>query len=272
MKGKVIYFMVNMSFRLRLSEPVSSVDCIFPDSFILSFSKMACRSDVEYAIEFDFKVYRYRANGNVIDCMAKGLDCKAFPYSASLVDLLKERRDESNMLLEWKDVNIYIARDEETGVKAELLAMTDVVLDKDGELFSLPAYYPTVVRGTVLSDAQLKQIHKIMWDATGFCTAHLWCDAGCIVKLFESSGTIYLRTIAGEGYYLNTNNGSIGMFGVNTKADQMERAREVIEGVIPKLSSIPFPVSSISIPYSGGSFGYYIPSKRESGAFDIVIE
>lgn len=270
MKGKVNYLMVSMSFRLRFLNPITSVEPIFPNSFALRFTKNVGGVTKSKVIEFDFKSYSfYNMNDRAVDCYAKDLECETFP-SAALIPMLKEARNGGNSL-EWVFADAYLGNDPETGVCCELLGITDVVIEGGGDRFQLPDYHVVAAKSVALSQAQIQLINKIMWDATGFCTAHLWNEEANVVKLFESNGLVYLRTLSGDGYFFNIESGYVSAFGANVRADQVDRAREVFENVIDKLGSIPFPVNCIEIPYSGGNVGYYVPSKRENGAYDIIL-
>ena len=255
-------FMVSMSFRLKVSRPIMSAECIFPESFVL---RGKSKNGENKVIEFDFKVYRYRITNDVdVDVMAKNLDISTFPGAVDLLDMCKVGS------VQWTGAYIHCCKDPDSGKAVNPIGIYDVVIGDSESHYLLPDY-EFAGNGRVLAPVQVAMIKKAMWDAVGFCTAHLFNDLDELVRLYENDGRVYLRTSSGEGYYLDTLNGNIGMCGDLATADKVDRVREVFSNVIEKLGEIPFPVNSVSIPVDGGTKGFYMPSIREKGAYDIVI-
>lgn len=267
--------MVSLSFRLKLNQPITSVECLFPNSFVLKFTG---NTILPVFVEFDFDVYKYRIapDGIHVDVMGIGLDTHSFPMSTKLIGFCKKYD------VSWADIVIHCSNNPDNGTPVQILGVYDVVISEGDYKRFLPYYEYPAINGKSLTAGQIRSIVKIMWDAGGFCTAFMPYESEDVIRLFERDGRVHLRTSSGDGVFYDMETENIGFVGeVRKKIDSGEaelnflatRVKEIIVSALTRLSvTVPFPVSSISIPIKGATTGYFCPSKTEDGAFDIVLK
>lgn len=267
--------MVSLSCRLKLNQPITSVECLFPNSFVLKFTGDAI---FPVFVEFDFNVYKYRIlpDGIHVDVVGVGLDTRSFPMSSKVVEFCKK------YTASWADVVIHCTNNPDSGSPVKVLGVYDIVICEGDYKHFLPYYEYPAVNGKSLTAGQIKSVTKIMWDVAGFCTGYMPYESEDVVRLFERDRRVHLRISSGDGVFYDMETEEVGFVGeISRKAHSGEvqmsfltsRVKEVIVDAITKLSSmVPFPVSSITIPINGGGEGYLCPSKIEDGAFDIVLK
>lgn len=260
--------MVSMSFNLKLNRPVSSVECIYPDSFVLSIRGMTF---IERMVEFDFKVYNFRiVDGYNVECEGVALNVEAFPLSERLMMMLSERK-----ALKWNGVFIHCGSDPEYGEKIEPIGIYNVILsDKKHKMFyNLPDYEWRQPSSKSLSKPEMSVITGAMDNLVCFCKEHFYDSDDDIIRLYESNNRIYVRTSSGLGYFYDIGSDVIGTIGVNVHEGLIAKAKELLTNAISVLSdAVPFPVNCISVPLKPVTGGRCYSSKRESCAFDIILE
>lgn len=258
--------MVSMSFKLRLNRPVSSVECIYPDSFVLKIKGMTF---IERMVEFDFKVYNFKIiDGYTIDCVGMAMDTGAFPSSERIMMMLSERKGVS-----WAGVFIYCGVDPDSGMQAEPVGIYDVEIYDKRWKCSLPNYEFKSERSKTLSKTELSIVKDIMGGLVMFCATNFYDNNDDLIRLYESNNRIYVRTTSGLGYFYDVDRDSIGFIGGKFVPEELGKAKELLTDAITKLSNvIPFPVNCITALLKSVTEGKCYASKRESCAFDIVLK
>lgn len=258
--------MVCMSFRLTLDNPISSVEYVFPDSFIL---RVKGRTFIERVIEFDFKVYDFRiADGYNIDCTGRFLDDCTFEASEGLMDMLSERAG-----VQWAGVFVHCGVDPTQGNKVCPKSISNVVIYDESTRYALPDFTFEHGSGKTLSENMVRDIKGIMKGLVDFCSTNFHNSDGDLLRLYESGNRIYVRTTSGMGFYYEPETDAIGFVVHNGYIKGVDAAKGLLIGAIEGLNtSIPFPVNCISISLSEAESGYSLPSKRESCAYDIFLE
>lgn len=254
--------MISMRFKVKTDIPVAPGATIFGGGYCLRFRR---EDGSTTGVKFRFQNYKCTIEGGYfINCEAYGLHISGHVSSDDFLKLLQD----CDAVWTYFDA-LHNLQEGDFGV---MLEVSNIVIFSEEKAFRLPNFvFPGVI--VEMEQNQITALTRAMGEVLGFCASHKFLYAYGKVCMYESNGKIYLCNIKGVGYCYDINSEDIVSLGFIEIESSLVLVKQLVTKAVKNIAEhISIPVKSLSMPLGDITSGYFSPSEKELGSYNIVLK